>query len=176
MATGTLISLDEYLSTIYDPDCEFVDGELLERNMGESDHSGIQGIIVAVLYNQRRQYGIYVFPALRVQVAATRYRIPDITVTTQKVRGKILREPPFLCIEILSPEDRASRMQTKIEDYLSFGVQHVWIIDPDSRKGWSYTRQGKWESTEVLATSNPRLTLSLKEIFDELSEAVGDFS
>jgi Uma2 family endonuclease len=174
MATGTLISLDEYLSTIYDPDCEFIDGELLERNMGESDHSGIQGIIVAVLYNQRRQYGIHVFPELRVQVAARRFRIPDITVTKDKIRGRILREPPFLCVEILSPEDRASRIETKIDDYLSFGVAHIWIVDPRERKGWSYTREGKRESTELLTTSDPRLALSLREVFDALDEAVDE--
>lgn len=172
MATGTLISLDEYLSTIYDPDCEYVDGELLERNMGESDHSGIQGIIFALLYSQRREYGIHVFPELRVQVAARRYRIPDITVTTRKVKGRILREPPFLCIEVLSPEDRASRIETKIDDYLAFGVKHIWIIDPREKKGWSYTREGKREPSKVLTTSDPRLTLSLTEIFAELSESV----
>jgi Uma2 family endonuclease len=174
MATGTLISLDEYLSTIYEPDCEYVDGELLERNMGESDHSGIQGIIFALLYSQRREYGIHVFPELRVQVAARRYRIPDITVTTRKVKGRILREPPFLCIEVLSPEDRASRIETKIDDYLAFGVKHIWIIDPREKKGWSYTREGKREPAEVLTTSAPRLTLSLNEIFDELKESVED--
>jgi hypothetical protein len=31
----------------YDPDCEYVDGELFERNWGESDHSALQGIIFA---------------------------------------------------------------------------------------------------------------------------------
>ena len=40
MTRPARISLDEYLSTVYDPDCEYVDGELIERNMGESDHSG----------------------------------------------------------------------------------------------------------------------------------------
>src|SRR5580700_1095507 len=171
-ATGIQVSLDEYLSTVYDPDCEFVDGELIERNMGESDHSALQGIIFALLFNQSRKLGIYVFPELRVQVAARRYRIPDITVTTRKVKGRILREPPFLCIEVLSPEDRASRIETKIDDYLAFGVKHIWIIDPREKKGWSYTREGKREPTEVLTTSDPRLTLSLNEVFDELKESV----
>jgi Uma2 family endonuclease len=174
MATGTLISLDEYLSTIYDPDCEYIDGELLERNVGEFDHAGVQGIVLALLYNQRRQHGIHVFPELRVQVAARRYRIPDITVTTSKGKGKILREPPFLCIEVLSPEDRASRIETKIDDYLAFGVKHIWIIDPREKKGWSYTREGKREPAEVLTTSDPRLTLSLNEVFTELSESLED--
>ncbi len=172
MARATLVSLDEYLSTVYDPDCEYVDGELVERNMGEADHSGIQMIIAAQLYNQRRTYGIFVFPELRVQVAARRFRIPDVTVTMHKVRGGILREPPFLCIEILSPQDRASRVESKIDDYFAFGVKHVWVIDPRTRKGWSYTRDGTREPTEVLTTSDPHLALSLKEVFEALSEDV----
>ena len=172
IATGMMVSLDEYLSTVYDPDCEFVDGELIERNMGESDHSALQGIIFALLFNQSRKSGIYVFPELRVQVAATRYRIPDITVTTQKVRGRILREPPFLCIEVLSPEDRASRMELKIDDYLTFGVRHIWLIDPRRKKAWSYTSEGKRESSAVLTTSEPRLTLKLDEIFATLDDYI----
>jgi Uma2 family endonuclease len=173
-ATGTAISLDEYLSTIYDPDCEYVDGELIERNMGESDHSALQGIIFALLYNQSTKAGIYVFPELRVQVAATRYRIPDITVTTRKVRGRILREPPFLCIEVLSPEDRASRMELKIDDYLAFGVRHIWLIDPRRKKAWRYTNEGKRESSAVLTTSDPRLTVKLDEVFARLDDLIED--
>jgi Uma2 family endonuclease len=171
-ATGAAISLDEYLSTVYDPDCEYVDGELIERNMGESDHSAIQTMISALLYSQRRQLGIHVFAELRVQVAPTRYRIPDITVTKQKVQGRILREPPFLCIEILSPEDRTSRTESKIDDYLSFGVTYIWLIDPRRKKAWSYTNEGKRESSAVLTTSDPRLTLSLDEVFAGLDDDI----
>lgn len=170
MATGTLISLEEYLSTTYDPDCEYVDGELLERNMGELDHSGIQGIVFAMLLSQRQQRGIHVFLELRVQVSATRFRVPDILVTLGK--GRILKEPPFLCIEILSPEDRTSRIEKKIDDYLKFGVQYVWLIDPAERTGWSYTSEGKRQSADVLTTSDPQLTLSLKEVFEALKEDV----
>jgi Uma2 family endonuclease len=173
-ATGTAVSLDEYLSTIYDSDCEYVDGELIERNMGESDHSALQGIILALLYNRRREWGIHVFPELRVQVAPTRYRIPDICVTTQKARGRILREPPFLCIEILSPEDRVSRMELKIDDYLAFGVRHIWLIDPRRKKAWSYTSEGKRESSTLLTTSEPHLTLSLDEVFAALDDDIED--
>lgn len=172
MATGALISVEEYLSTSYDPDCEYVDGELVERNVGEFDHSGIQGIVYALLLSQRRERGIHVFPELRVQVSEKRFRVPDLTVTLRKGRGRILREPPFLCIEILSPEDRASRVEAKIEEYLAFGVPYIWVIDPDERKGWSYTREGKHETAERLTTSNPDLTLSLNEVFEALSEDV----
>ncbi len=174
MATGTAVSLDEYLKTIYDPDCEYVDGELIERSMGESDHSAVQGIIIALLFGQRREYGIHVFPEMRVQVAATRYRIPDITVTTHKVRGRILREPPFLCIEILSPEDRVSRMELKIDDYLAFGARYIWVIDPRRKKGTCYTSEGKRESSVVLTTSEPRITLLLDDVFAAVAKDIDE--
>jgi Uma2 family endonuclease len=83
---------------------------------------------------RRKELSIHVFMELRVQVSSRRYRIPDICVTTQRGKGRILSEPPLLCIEILSPEDRASRIEDKIDDYLRFGVPHVWLIDPREKK------------------------------------------
>lgn len=38
-ATPLLIPVEEYLSTAYRPDCDYVDGEVLERNVGETPHS-----------------------------------------------------------------------------------------------------------------------------------------
>ena len=46
MTAGTLIPVEEYLSTSYDPDVEYVDGVLVERNVGEWSHSLIQRNIV----------------------------------------------------------------------------------------------------------------------------------
>jgi len=44
MSTATAVSLSEYLNTSYRPDCDYLDGELLERNGGERDHSRLQGL------------------------------------------------------------------------------------------------------------------------------------
>jgi Uma2 family endonuclease len=40
----------------------------------------------------------------------------------------VLTTPPFLCIEIVSSEDRMSRVLELVKDYLAFGVNHVWVI------------------------------------------------
>ena len=45
MSTGTVVTLSEYLATSYRPDCEYLDGELLERNVGEWDHSRLQMLL-----------------------------------------------------------------------------------------------------------------------------------
>jgi Uma2 family endonuclease len=172
MSTATGVSVEEYLNTSYDPDCDYVDGEVLERNMGEPDHAGLQGLIAWWLLSRRKEVGSCVFPEMRVQVAPTRFRIPDVAVTTRRVKGRILREPPLLCIEVLSPEDRASRMQVKIDDYLKFGVQYVWLIDPRKRVAWSYTREGRHEAVSVLTTNEPRIELPIAELFAQLDEQV----
>jgi Uma2 family endonuclease len=172
MTPSVQVSVDEYLSTVYEPECEYVDGELIDRNVGESDHSGLQGIVFGMLLGQRRAAGVHIFPELRVQVAATRFRVPDITGTTSKIKGCILREPPFLCIEVLSPEDRASRLLAKIDDYFAFGVRYVWVIDPEEKMAWSYTSDGKRESATVLTTGSPRLTLNMPEVFAALADDI----
>jgi len=165
-----MVAVETWLCTSYEPDCEYVDGELVERNVGEPEHSAVLGHTTLALFNLPRERGIHVFPSLRVQVSSTRFRIPDITVMTRKERGTILREPPFLCIEILSPEDRASRMEVKIDDYLTFGVKYVWVIDPRRRKASSYSNAGRRESSAVLTTADPELTLSLDEVFAAAAE------
>lgn len=173
MASVAACPLEEYLATVYEPDCEYIEGEIVERNIGESDHAGIQGLIVSWLFARRRELGIHVFPELRVQVAPRRFRVPDITVTTDKVRGRILTEPPFLCIEILSPEDRASRLEDKVDDYLKFGVSHIWVLDPRAKRAWSYLPGGKRESATVLTTlSGPKIELPVMELFSELEDEV----
>jgi Uma2 family endonuclease len=65
--------------------------------------------------------------------------VPDVCVVLGgRPDEEILTKPPFLCIEILSPEDRVSRMQDRIDDYLRFGVRYVWLIDPYQRRAWIY--------------------------------------
>jgi hypothetical protein len=48
MASSVLVSLHEYLTTSYQPDRDYVDGELKERSVGEQPHSVVQTIIAAI--------------------------------------------------------------------------------------------------------------------------------
>ena len=140
VSTATVVPLGEYLATGYRPDCEYLDGQLLERNVGEWDHSRLQMLLSRYLSNRESQWGIIVVPEQRVQVKATRFRVPDISVITgPPPAGPVLTEPPFLCIEILSRSDRMEEMQERIDDYLSFGVRYVWLIHPRRRRAFVYT-------------------------------------
>ena len=172
MALVAMVSVREYLSTVYETECEYADGELVERNRGESDHSGIQMALAALIYNQRRALGIHVFPELRVQIGPNRFRVPDIAVTTRKIQGRILHEPPLLWIEILSPEERMSRMEAKVAEILRFGVPHIWVLDPKQSKAWSYTREGRRDASETLEIPHPNIVIKLADVFGALADEI----
>ena len=168
MPTEALLSVEEYLATSYRPDCDYVDGRLEERNLGEWDHADLQTAVATFLRTRAKKWGIRAVVEQRVQVSPTRFRIPDVTVIVGDPDGKILRKPPFLCIEILSPEDRLSRVEQRIDDFLKMGVAYVWLLDPETRRVYVATKeQGFHEfKGEVLRTENPALEVPLGEIFE----------
>jgi Uma2 family endonuclease len=164
--TRALISVEEYLATSYRPDCDYVDGEVVERNLGERDHSWLQGVLSRLLMNRYEILGIFVFPELRVQVKPTRFRVPDICVTLGFPDEGIPTKPPFLCIEIVSPEDRIRRVKERVTDYIEMGVPYVWVLDPKTKRTYVATASQSLREvkTSVLRTENPVLEVPLGEI------------
>ncbi len=170
MKATTLVPLEEYLRTAYRPDCDYVDGEVIERNLGEHPHSDLQTEFAHYFRGRRKQWKMHAVVEQRVQVAPTRFRIPDVCIVPSGIpHSRIYRDPPIICIEILSPDDRQSRVQQRVDDYLKFGVRYVWVIDPETQRAWSYTSEGSTEIKDgILQTQNPDMTVNLAEIFAEL--------
>jgi Uma2 family endonuclease len=146
MATATLIAVEEYLATSYEPDREYVEGRLVERNVGEHDHSRLQALLAAQFCSLEKRYPIRVFTEQRVRVATGerrhRYRIPDICVMLRPYhRERVLTEPPLIAIEILSPDDTMTSIMERIEDFRLFGIVHIWVVDPRSRRTYTFERR-----------------------------------
>lgn len=166
MAAGSLVSVHEYLTSAFSPDCDYVDGVIEERNLGELDHARLQTAIAAYLYARRKKWGIHVFAEMRVQVSATRFRVPDVCVVAgAEPTEQILRSPPFICIEVLSPDDRIGRVQQRIDDYIAFGVPYIWLLNPENRKAYRCTAEGMLEIRE-LRTENPEIAVPLEALFE----------
>jgi Uma2 family endonuclease len=176
MATGTLISVEEYLTTVYRPDCDYIDGVVEERNRGEWDHATVQGAILAYFHSRRKQWKLRAVPEVRVQVAPSRFRIPDVAVVLEPGPfTSIVRRPPFICIEVLSPEDRLARIRKRIDDFLAFGVPHIWVVDAVAQCAFVYNADGLREVKDgVLRTSNPEIFLPLAKAFEDLEPASED--
>jgi Uma2 family endonuclease len=167
VSTTALISVADYLRATYDPDCDYVDGEVIERNVGERDHGKLQFELAYLFRNRRGAWKTYAFLEQRIQISKTRFRVPDVCVYIGgEPPDQIFKTAPFICIEVLSPEDRLARIQSHIDDYLQFGVAYVWVIDPASRRAWACTTDGSREIKDrMLMTESPSLAIDLKEVF-----------
>jgi Uma2 family endonuclease len=93
---------------------------------------------------------------IRTKHDPARYRIPDVCVTFGEPDEDIFTEPPFLCVEILSPEDAAREVRIKVDEYVEMGVAHVWIVDPVSLDGEVHTsdriervRDGRFRTGDI---------------------------
>lgn len=118
MASATLIPIREYLRTTYRPDCDFLDGEVKERNMGEQPHAHVQAILASVFRDHRVDWQVRGLTEQRVQVTPTRFRIPDICVLRRSdPKDPIITVAPLLCIEVLCKDDTLNELQQRVNDY-----------------------------------------------------------
>jgi Uma2 family endonuclease len=172
--TAALVSLDEYLNTSYEPDMEFVDGMLVERNVGTQRHSLLQGFVVSYLHQYRKSHRIRVFPEVRLQVAARCHRVPDVLVLeTPYNHGKIVTDVPAITVEIKSPSDTFDDIVDKCLEYEALGVRNILVMDPDHSRAWLFEQN----NLRLLTGSSVQLNLSqttldfpFAEMFAELDE------
>ncbi|MDQ6666073.1 MAG: Uma2 family endonuclease [Acidobacteriota bacterium] len=170
MSTAPAVRVSEYLAANYRPDLELVDGQLLARNMGEYDHSNLQGALVAWMRGRQREWNIRVLPEQRLQIAANRFRIPDVCVISRdQVIEPVFTRPPLICIEVLSKDDTLCSMQDRVDDYHAFGVPNIWILDPVKRR--AYICDGgdfREPSRDTLEVASSPIRISLHELFADL--------
>src|ERR1039457_3183847 len=140
--SGT-ISVEEYLNTSYSPDREYRDGYVLERNLGDKEHSRLQARLTQYLGRSRKQWNIEVYTELRVQVTPKWYPLPDVCIyTLPDFEGRYPSERPLLWIEILSQDDLMKDVWKKTSDLLQGGLPMVWIIDPTTLESELRTSDG----------------------------------
>jgi Uma2 family endonuclease len=72
-------------------------------------------------------------------------------------------------IEIQSPEDTLRRTAAKTAEYLAFGIEHVWVIDPAARVAYRGTANGLElvRTGEVTVADSP-IRIVLADLFAEL--------
>lgn len=142
-AASTPVTVEEYLATSYEPECEYVDGELIPKARGTNDHAELQSRLTYLLYRYREAKVCRVATEQSLRLRERVVLIPDVCLLKygHGERG-IVTEPPLLCIEVLSPSDRFSYTVNKCDEYLRWGVPACWIFDPEEKKAWAYDALG----------------------------------
>jgi Uma2 family endonuclease len=169
-----LVSVEEYLTTSYpDGDREYVDGVVLERNVGSPAHSALQKVLIVHLSAFERSLAIAVRPECRTRTEETRYRVPDVLVMKRPFRqtNRVMLDPPLLIVEVLSPYDRVRDTLRRFRDYEKFGVRHIVQMDPEDRTTHVFENGALVErDITTLDTSAGPLPFESKELLARLDE------
>ncbi len=170
MATTHLVPLGEYLGSTYRPDVDYVDGRLEERNLGDFDHADVQLSLGSFLRVRQAAWGVRVLSEVRVQVAPTRFRIPDLCVLpADTVRNPVVLHAPVLCVEVLSPRDTVTAMRRRVQDFLNMGVPAIWILDPQTRTAYVCVGEEMREQRDgSLRVEGTAIEVEVGEIFATL--------
>jgi len=158
------LTVAEYLARSFEVDCDFVDGHLVERNLGDWGHSSVKSLVAAWLVVHDKEWGTFSRTELRLQVLPTRFRVPDVTILRERPSTGYVTAASVACIEVLSLDDSLNAMRERVEDYLRMGVENVWLIDAIARQAWICT-EGGWNHP-----SEPRLAILGTEIYIPLDE------
>ena len=171
MVATAQISLEQYLQTPYEPDAEYVRGEVQERNMGEYEHNTVQWAILSWFRQHDKTWQTRTIQEQRTRFANGNVRIPDVSVWKRDVPVQpVFNQPQFIAVEVLSPEDRHSRVQEKIEDYRAFQIPYIWVVDPIKRLGWDCS-DGNWMRKERFEVVGSPIYLDLCDLFKDLDAA-----
>ena len=162
MGTNAAISVDEYLHTAFpDLDKEYQDGEIVERGLPDNLHSTTQFLLLAFFAALRKTIPLHPRPELRLRVKERLYRIPDVSVFHPDAPTEAVPStPPFIAIEILSTDDRMSQVRAKLAEYRAWGVPHVWLVDPHSKRMYQCVEG----LTEVVALRIPELGIEVTSV------------
>lgn len=129
---------------------ELVRGEVVEMAPVGLDHIRIVGLLISwiVPFVRERKLGV-AGPELGCVLARNPdlVRAPDIAFVSKarwsgKAGEKFLEGAADLAVEVVSPSDKASEMQQKIDEYLAAGTRLVWLVDPQSRTVTAYHPSG----------------------------------
>lgn len=150
--TETQLTPEELLAITDRPTPELVDGQLVERDMGQRADA-VASRINRLLGNHvdAQKLGLINGSQCGYQIFrddANRVRFPDVSFT-RKERLPALgpaeghsKTAPDLAVEVVSPNDQAVDLLAKVREYLDAGVALVWVVNPGDRTVFAYHVDG----------------------------------
>ena len=155
----TAEDLERVPSDVY---CELIDGVLIEMSPPGIRHARVAAKVTgALLEAERMGLGLaFAEAGFIVRRGPDTVRAPDAFFVRH---DKILAagpprafsdQPPDLLVEVVSPYDTRMEIQTKVREWVEFGVRMVWVVNPDDR------------TAQVIRSLQDRVALTEEDVLD----------
>lgn len=162
---------EEYLRTSYSPDCEYIEGSLVERRTGDFAHGRTIAKLAAYCGRREREWGGLSLVVVRVRTGDQRIRVADFCFAQETVvrdgvvRDEVLCSAPLVAAEGLGEGERAEEVLARVADFLAMGAKVVWVIDPKKRRAWIHTAEGVAEAKGGVVRG-PGFEVPIAALFD----------
>ncbi|OYD87270.1 hypothetical protein CDG77_30320 [Nostoc sp. 'Peltigera membranacea cyanobiont' 213] len=159
------------------PASEYINGKIIQKPIGQGEHSTIQGeLIIFINAILKPQKVARAYPELRCTFGGKSI-IPDVAVFTwdripRKENGRVANlflAAPDWTIEILSPDQRQTKVTKNILHCLNYETQMGWLIDPEEQTVFVYIR-----NQQPIMLDELDALLPVPDFATELRLTVGD--
>lgn len=182
------LTLEEF-SRLYDQEgpFEIIDGERLPKMPNIARHSLMIRMLFVLLYQHSianalgEVFNETTFVLTHGSSWVKGSRIPDLmffsaekwaqyTAATEGWEDKPFVLLPDLVIEVVSPNDLYSDIQSRVNRYLGDGIRKVWVVDPRRKQVMVYDGSGHYSTLGMADTLTgndvlPGFTVALNELF-----------
>jgi len=143
---------------------EYWFGEAVPKAMPTWLHSLLQKILMNLLDEAGYESGAEV----RLKLSTDFEPLPDVIATAGELELPYPTKPFDVVIELLSPDDYFRRVIRKCKLYAEWGILLVVVLDPETREGWAWDKEGQTlRPIGVIVLPNGK-TITLEQIFGEL--------
>jgi Uma2 family endonuclease len=177
IAPSTIKTVEQLLAASDLGRCELVRGELVMMSPAGANHGDIANNLAYLLTDHVKKHRLGKIFAAETGFMISRnpdtVRAPDVAfVTAARVKNVgqgFFPGAPDLAVEVLSPNDSASEVLDKVNDWLSAGAVEVWIADPQRKTIAVYDKQHAVrvlvEQDHLTCESRPGFRVAVAEIF-----------
>jgi Uma2 family endonuclease len=145
------------------PYFELLDGEAIQKPLPTKLHSVLQFVLSLIL----KELGFKSRPELTLAISESWEPTPDVCGIIGPEQDPYPTQAVAVAIEVLSPDDRFTRIIQKCRKYSEWGVSDVLVFDPLNREAW-YWDGGTGNLTRIKETykfSSLPVELLLSDVF-----------
>jgi Uma2 family endonuclease len=172
MATvaNNLLTLEEFRNRYADekPYYEYWFGEAIQKSGPFWLHCLLQAILTEILTRAGYRAG----PELELRIDSDWQPKADVAAALT-IEHPYPTKPIDVVAEVLSPDDRMSRVFEKCRQYARIGIVKIFVLDPESKSAWEWDRETD-NLERILSINLPNgENIAVAEIWSELDRRIG---
>lgn len=150
------------------PYYELLDGAAVQKSLPTRLHSILQFVLSVML----KELGFKSRPELTLAIDETWEPTPDVCGVLGPEEDPYPTHAVAVAIEVLSPDDRFTRVIQKCRQYAAWGIQDILVYDPVSRDVWYWdaVTGGLIESKETYRFRSQPVEIFHNEVFRRLED------